>query len=217
MTRGWLLNGVILMRNWRCQLCNDNQLPSTIITQMITEAITALKERTGSSSVNIGKYMEEKHGGKLPPYFHKQLTMQLKKLVATWKLTQVENSFKLLATDKRKLAKGTKVAAKAAKPAVKPKASLKVKAKTATEPMAAATPKPKAKGVITATPKPRGRPPKAAKTSAKASLAKPAKKPATAAAAKKEKVAAPAKNAGTLKKVVATAPAKKSAAMKAKE
>ena len=62
---------------------------------MISEAIAALKERTGSSSVAIGKYVEEKHGAKLPPNFRKLLAGQLKKLAATGKLTRVKISFKL--------------------------------------------------------------------------------------------------------------------------
>jgi len=64
---------------------------------VISEAIAALKERTGSSSVAIGKYVEEKHGAKLPPNFRKLLAGQLKKLAAAGKLTRVKNSFKLAA------------------------------------------------------------------------------------------------------------------------
>ena len=64
---------------------------------MISEAIAALKERTGSSSVAIGKYVEEKHGAKLPPNFRKLLAGQLKKLAAAGNLTRVKNSFKLAA------------------------------------------------------------------------------------------------------------------------
>ncbi|XBI93781.1 hypothetical protein VPH35_030549 [Triticum aestivum] len=37
--------------------------------EMIKEAIAALKDRTGSSSVAIGKYIEEKHGKSLPANF----------------------------------------------------------------------------------------------------------------------------------------------------
>jgi len=64
---------------------------------VISEAIAALKERTGSSSVALGKYVEKKHGAKLPPNFRKLLAGQLKKLAAAGKLTRVKNSFKLAA------------------------------------------------------------------------------------------------------------------------
>ncbi|KAG2540219.1 hypothetical protein PVAP13_9NG541528 [Panicum virgatum] len=60
-------------------------------------AIAALNERTGSSSVAIGKYVEKKHGAKLPPNFRKLLAGQLKKFAAAGKLTRVKNSFKLAA------------------------------------------------------------------------------------------------------------------------
>ena len=53
----------------------------------------------------IGKYMEEKHGAKLPPNFRKLLAGQLKKLAAAGKLTRVKNSFKLAAAG-RELAVG---------------------------------------------------------------------------------------------------------------
>ena len=64
---------------------------------VISEAIAALKERTGSSSVALGKYVEKKHGAKLPPNFRKLLAGQLKKLAAAGKLIRVKNSFKLAA------------------------------------------------------------------------------------------------------------------------
>ncbi|XP_068318303.1 histone H1-like [Pyrus communis] len=62
--------------------------------EMITVAIVALKERTGSSQYAITKFVEEKHKN-LPPTFRKLLLYHLKKLVAAGKLVKVKNSFKL--------------------------------------------------------------------------------------------------------------------------
>ncbi|XP_065863155.1 histone H1.1-like [Euphorbia lathyris] len=63
--------------------------------QMINEAIVALKERTGSSHIAITKFIEEKQKSNLPANFKKLLFVQLKKLVANGKLVKVKNSFKL--------------------------------------------------------------------------------------------------------------------------
>ena len=51
----------------------------------------------GASASSSCKYVEEKHGAKLPPNFCKLLAGQLKKLAAAGKLTRVKNSFKLAA------------------------------------------------------------------------------------------------------------------------
>ncbi|XP_021640460.2 histone H1 [Hevea brasiliensis] len=63
--------------------------------EMIKEAIVALKERTGSSQVAIAKFIEGKQNPNLPANFKKLLLIQLKKLVADGKLVKVKNSFKL--------------------------------------------------------------------------------------------------------------------------
>nr|GLL43620.1 histone H1-like [Ipomoea trifida] len=128
--------------------------------EMISEAIAALKERTGSSQVAIAKFIEEKQK-ELPPNFRKLLLVQLKKLVASGKLTKVKNSFKLAGTAK------TAVAA-----AAKPKAAAEPKKKTA----AAAKPKAAAaKKVLVEKPKKKvSTPSKAKKTTA--AKAKPAKR-----------------------------------------
>ncbi|XP_027937528.1 histone H1-like [Vigna unguiculata] len=63
--------------------------------QMISDAITSLKERTGSSQPAIAKFVEEKHGKVLPPIFRKLLSVQLKSLVKSEKLYKVKNSYKL--------------------------------------------------------------------------------------------------------------------------
>jgi histone H1/5 len=60
---------------------------------MITEAIKSLKERTGSSSKAIGKYIGSTF--KVPAGFEKTLSQQLKRLAASGKLVRVKASFKL--------------------------------------------------------------------------------------------------------------------------
>uniref|UniRef100_A0A7N0RA04 H15 domain-containing protein n=1 Tax=Kalanchoe fedtschenkoi TaxID=63787 RepID=A0A7N0RA04_KALFE len=64
---------------------------------MITEALTTLKERTGSSVPAMAKFLEQKYGGSLPVNFRKTLTLQLKRLVKSERLVKVKNSFKLAA------------------------------------------------------------------------------------------------------------------------
>ncbi|XXG43561.1 hypothetical protein AAC387_Pa01g3562 [Persea americana] len=93
--------------------------------QMICDAIVALKERTGSSQYAISKFIEEKHKPNLPPNFKKTLLSQLKKLVAAEKLVKIKNSFKI----------STSSAA----------AATKLKPAAAAKPKAAALPKPKPK------------------------------------------------------------------------
>ncbi|CAK9145190.1 unnamed protein product [Ilex paraguariensis] len=63
--------------------------------QMITEAITSLKDRTGSSQPAIAKFVEEKYPKQLPPNFKKMLSVQLKKFVKSEKLVKVKNSYKV--------------------------------------------------------------------------------------------------------------------------
>ncbi|XP_009614936.1 histone H1.2 [Nicotiana tabacum] len=103
--------------------------------EMISEAIVALKERTGSSQVAIAKFIEEKQKD-LPSNFRKLLLVQLKKLVASGKLTKIKGSFKLAPAAAKPAApakpKKTAVAAGAAKTkAVAPKKVVVKKAKAA--------------------------------------------------------------------------------------
>ncbi|XP_058076968.1 histone H1-like [Magnolia sinica] len=70
--------------------------------QMISEAISSLKDRTGSSQPAIAKYMEEKYKSSLPPNFKKILSVQLKKFTKSEKLMKVKNSYKVSAPDKVK-------------------------------------------------------------------------------------------------------------------
>jgi histone H1/5 len=92
---------------------------------MIKEAIAALKDRTGSSSVAIAKYIEEKHGKSLPSNFKKMLSVQLRGSAAKGKLVKVKASYKLSDAAKKDSPKAKPVAAKAAskpaKDASKPK------------------------------------------------------------------------------------------------
>ncbi|XP_077218557.1 histone H1-like [Tasmannia lanceolata] len=81
------------------------KLPSAIhppYFQMITEAISSLKDRTGSSQPAIAKFMEEKYKKELPPNFKKILSIQLKKFMKSEKLVKVKNSYKISASEKVK-------------------------------------------------------------------------------------------------------------------
>uniref|UniRef100_A0A453M3E9 H15 domain-containing protein n=1 Tax=Aegilops tauschii subsp. strangulata TaxID=200361 RepID=A0A453M3E9_AEGTS len=131
--------------------------------EMVSEAIAALKERSGSSTIAIGKFIEDKHKAHLPANFRKILLTQIKKLVAAGKLTKVKGSYKLA---KAPAAVKPKTATKK-KPAAKPKA--KAAAKKAP---AAATPK-----------KPAARKPPT-KRATPVKKAAPAKKPAAKKAKK---------------------------------
>lgn len=98
---------------------------------MINEAISSLKERTGSSQYAIAKFIEENQKD-LPPNFKKMLLVQLRKLVAAGKLTKVKNSFKQSPPVKSSAAKKPEVAEKKRKAvtAVDKKAPEKKAAKT---------------------------------------------------------------------------------------
>ncbi|KAF7817821.1 histone H1-like [Senna tora] len=160
--------------------------------EMITDAIVALKERTGSSQYAITKFIEEKHKD-LPPTFRKLLLYYLKKMVVAEKLVKVKNSFKLPPT--RSAPAKKPVDAKPAKPTTKtapksqPKASAKPKVAASRKPLA--KPKTTAAKSAKATPKP-------AKTSAKTSLGK-----------KVAKAAKSMKKAKSVKSPVKKAPMKK--------
>ncbi|XP_068660977.1 histone H1-II-like [Aristolochia californica] len=94
--------------------------------QMIKEAISALKERTGSSQPAIAKYIEEKYNANLPPSFKKILSVQLKKFAKSEKLVKVKNSFKIGASEKTKKVTSDKKEKKPAKKEEKAKAARKV-------------------------------------------------------------------------------------------
>ncbi|KAI9082569.1 hypothetical protein K1719_035438 [Acacia pycnantha] len=86
---------------------------------MISEAISVLKDRTGSSQQAIAKFIEDKHKSLLPPNFRTLLSVQLKKFVKSERLFKVKNSFKISSSEKNKTAKprkkGVTPAQKAAK------------------------------------------------------------------------------------------------------
>lgn len=146
--------------------------------EMITEAIVALKERTGSSQYAITKFVEEKNKN-LPQTFRKLLLYNLKKLVASGKLVKVKNSFKLPPgrsapvkekPDAPKPKKSAEAVVKS-KPKPKPKTVAKPKANVAAKPKPKpkAAAKPKLKAVAT-------KPKAAVKPKAKPAAAKPAAK-----------------------------------------
>jgi histone H1/5 len=89
------------------------------------EAITALKERTGSSAHAIAKYMDDKYRASLPANYKKMLSIQLRGFAAKGKLVKVKASYKL--SDAAKDSLKAKPAAKAA--AAKPKKAVAAKPK----------------------------------------------------------------------------------------
>nr|CCP19601.1 histone H1 subtype 7 [Pisum sativum subsp. elatius] len=150
--------------------------------EMITEAITSLKERTGSSQYAITKFIEEKHKD-LPPTYRKLVLLHLKKSVASGKLVKVKSSFKLApAAAKTAPAAATKA----------PKAVTKPSAKAVTKPKAKAAGKPKAKAAA--------KPKAVAKPKAKSVKATPVKKAVAKKVVKKAKsVKSPAKKVKSVK------------------
>jgi len=168
--------------------------------QMISEAITSLKERTGSSQYAIAAFIGSKYQSQLPANYKKLLTVQLRNLAKSGKLTKVKNSFKLSDELKKpvkpKAVKPLKPKAPAKKPAAKPKAAAGPKkvSKPAKAPakVVKAPKVPKSKPV--AAPKKVEKPAAPAKKAAPVKKAAPAKKPAPAKkAAKPVKKAAPPK------------------------
>jgi histone H1/5 len=135
------LRSVILYRLGSVGVGVDLILPVFRAVQMINEAISALKERTGSSSQAIAKYVEDKHGRSLPANFKKMLSVQLRGFAAKGKLVKVKASYKLSdAAKKASLKPKTKPKPK---PKPKPAALKPAKGKTAA---AAAKPKKSAAG-----------------------------------------------------------------------
>uniref|UniRef100_A0A0D9ZHW8 H15 domain-containing protein n=1 Tax=Oryza glumipatula TaxID=40148 RepID=A0A0D9ZHW8_9ORYZ len=143
--------------------------------EMIKEAITVLKERTGSSAHAIAKYMEEKHGASLPANYKKMLSIQLRGFASKGKLVKVKASYKL--SDAAKDSPKAKPAAPA------PKAAAPKPAKDAAKPKKdAAAAKPK-KAPAAGTKR---------KAPEKKVVAKPKKSPAAKAKAKPKTVRSPA-------------------------
>ncbi|KAF2304734.1 hypothetical protein GH714_037757 [Hevea brasiliensis] len=81
------------------------RLREFLTVKMISEAISTLKERTGSSQPAIAKFIEDKYKNTLlPSNFKKLLSVQLKRFVKSERLIMVKNSYKLSSTEKLKLA-----------------------------------------------------------------------------------------------------------------
>ncbi|XP_062226510.1 histone H1-like [Phragmites australis] len=141
--------------------------------EMIKEAITALKERTGSSSHAIAKYMEDKHGASLPANYKRTLSIQLRGFAAKGKLVKVKASYKLSDAAKKDDSKAKPAAASKAGP--KPaKAAAKLKKDAAAKPKKTAAAGSKRKAPE------------------KKIVAKPKKSPAAKAKAKPKTVKSPA-------------------------
>lgn len=118
--------------------------------EMMSEAITTLKERNGSSQHAIQKFIEEKHKN-LPSNFRKLLLVNLKKFVASGRLVKVKGSFKLPSTrsaapkPESASSKKPKATAAATKAKTKTKSVAKPKTAAAKPKTTAAKPKAKAK------------------------------------------------------------------------
>ena len=150
------------------------------VATMVTEAITSLKERNGSSLPAIKKYIAghfECDVQKLAPFIKKFL----KKSVADGKIKQVKASYKV---DKNKIEKPKKPANK---PATKPKRSLTKKA--AAKPKKVKTPKKAAPEPKSDKPKKSTKSPKKATKPAKVEKPKKVKTPKKAAAKPKKPAA----------------------------
>ena len=153
-----------------------------VVLQMITEAIVALKDRTGSSQYAITKFVEEKHK-QLPQSFRKLLLLNLKKLVASGKLVKVKASFKLpprssvaVASAAPAKEKTKPEASKAKKSTASAKTTAKPKAKTVAKSKARTVAKPKAKAVVVKKPKASAEAKPAAKAARTSSRTSPGKK-----------------------------------------
>lgn len=123
--------------------------------QMITEALTALQEKSGSSPYAIAKYMEEKHKDELPANFRKILAVQLKHFAAKGNLIKIRASYKLsgaVAAAGGKTKKEIKTNAKAPRKTRSVTAAAKIKAESAA---AAAAPPPPKKAKRSAAAKPK--------------------------------------------------------------
>lgn len=188
--------------------------------QMAVEAIATLRERTGSSSRAIAKYIEAHYKSDLPSNFKKLLTNQLRILSEKGKLVQVKRSFKLTeelkkssqvkaikaATKPPAASLGKPVAAKKPKPAEpalakkqtvsakspKPKAAEKPKAKAAVKPKAKAVSE--KKSAPPPAPAPPVSTPKVQKTASVVSVKKEKPSSSKAAKSKTVKTSTPAKS-----------------------
>lgn len=171
--------------------------------EMIKDAICALKERGGSSTMAIAKYLEEKHKTHLPANFRKILSVQIKRLALSGKLTKIKASFKLPQNVKKEPAKKETVK-KTARPAAKTAKKKQIVKKTAVPAAKTA----KKKEIVKKTAK------TAAKTAKASTSAKPTSKPKVGKKVTNSATGkAPAAKAGKSAKPAATA-AKKSATTK---
>ncbi|XP_031399401.1 histone H1-like [Punica granatum] len=82
--------------------------------ELISEAILTLKDRRGSSQQAIAKFIEDKYGAALPSNFRKILSVQLRKLVKSEKLSKIKNSYKVSSGPQRPTPLVTKLKGKRA-------------------------------------------------------------------------------------------------------
>mmetsp|Transcript_43946 Transcript_43946/g.70642 ORF Transcript_43946/g.70642 Transcript_43946/m.70642 type:complete len:146 (-) Transcript_43946:471-908(-) len=106
---------------------------------MVKAAIVSLKERSGSSTQAIAKYLAATY--KLPDGWKKVLATQVKKLVKSERLLQLKNSYKLGEALKKAPKKVVKKKVKVVKKKVVKKKAKVVKKKAAPKKKAAAKPK----------------------------------------------------------------------------
>ncbi|MCO5607513.1 hypothetical protein L7F22_061709 [Adiantum nelumboides] len=196
--------------------------------QMISEAILALKERTGSSQFAITKYIESKYKTELPANFRKLVLVQLRNLVKQNKLVKVKGSYKLSPEVKKQVApkksRSRKAAAgegeeKKAPPKKKAASAKKVvpkKAKSAKSPAKAAPAKKAAPKATKSTAKPAVKS-EAAKKTAPSKKAAATQPKAFAKAAAKKIVKSPKAKPGAKKPAAKSPKAKKPTAKKAKK
>ncbi|XP_065864294.1 histone H1-like [Euphorbia lathyris] len=72
--------------------------------EMICEAISQLKDRSGSSQPAISNFIQHKYEAELPQNFKKLVSLQLKRLVKSDKLLKIKNSYKISSAEKLELA-----------------------------------------------------------------------------------------------------------------
>ncbi|CAA2973599.1 histone H1-like [Olea europaea subsp. europaea] len=97
----------ISKKNTKRKTSSSSSSPSNLhppYLQMISEAITTMKDPAGSSQPAIAKFIEAKYSASLPTNFKKILSAQLKGFVKSGKLVKVKNLYKISPSEKVKKA-----------------------------------------------------------------------------------------------------------------
>ncbi|GER44338.1 histone H1 [Striga asiatica] len=100
---------------------------------MISEAIITMKDRTGSSQPAIAKFVEDNYSKSLPTNFRKILSVQLKRLVRSEKISKVKGSYKIPAAAKTSIPPKKTGTAAGKKPAIRKSAVEKTTKKNKTK------------------------------------------------------------------------------------